>query len=269
MKRNATDPRPEDAETDQTPRYRAPALEKGLDILELVSRAQRPMTASMITQELGRSTGELFRMILVLEHRGYIEQAADGSGYVPTSKLFTLGMDQAPTKTLLETALPVMRMLSDKSEQSCHLATRAGGEIVIVARMEAAALIGFSVRIGYRQPITRTGSGTVLYAFQPQAVRERWEGEFQPTLGEQELARFRRRADRVMRQGYDQHDSDVVPGIIDLSAPVMRGDSAVAALTMPFVNKNPLRTTLEAALRLVNDAAKEISAELPSNDFRV
>src|SRR4051812_7671030 len=146
-------------------KYRAPALEKGLDILELISKASRPMTVSMMSQSLGRSTGELFRMFLVLEHRGYIEQSGDGTGYVPTSKLFTLAMEQAPTKTLLEAALPVMRVLSDKSEQSCHLATRTGGEIVIVARMEAAALLGFSVRIGYRQPLPLTVSGTVLYAF--------------------------------------------------------------------------------------------------------
>jgi DNA-binding IclR family transcriptional regulator len=258
-----------DADEHPAMKYRAPALEKGLDILELISRAAQPLTASMITQELGRSTGELFRMILVLEHRGYIEQKEDGSGYVPTSKLFTLGMEQAPTKTLLESALPVMRVLSDNAEQSCHLATRAGGEIVIVARMEAAGLLGFSVRIGYRQPLQVTGSGTVLYSFQPQSIRERWEGELVPQLVGPELARFRRRADKVLRQGFDQHPSDVVPGIIDLSAPILRGDSAVAALTMPFVNKNPLKVPLAEAIELVRSAAVEISSELASNDFRV
>lgn len=250
-------------------RYRAPALDKGLDVLELICRARKPMTSGMITQELGRARGELFRMILALENRGYIEQAPDGSGYIPTSMLFTLAMEQAPTKTLLEHALPVMRLLSDKAEQSCHLATRTPGKIVIVARMEAAGLLGFSVRIGYRQPLQLTGSGTVLYAFQPQSIRERWEAEFNPALSEAELARFRRRADKVLRQGFDQHLSDVVPGITDLSAPVLRGENAVAALTMPFVRKNPLKVSLEEAIVLVREAAREISSELASNDFRV
>jgi DNA-binding IclR family transcriptional regulator len=260
---------PSDGEDHPAMRYRAPALEKGLDILELISGAAHPMTSTMITQELGRSSGELFRMILVLEHRGYIAQKSDGSGFVPTSKLFTLGMEQAPTKTLLEASLPVMRMLSDDTEQSCHLATRAGGEIVIVARMEAAGLLGFSVRIGYRQPLHLTGSGTILYSFQPQSIRERWEGEMVPPLTGPELTRFRRRADKVVRQGYDQHPSDVVAGIIDLSVPVLRGESAVAALTMPFVNKNPPKVTLAEAINFLREAAKEISSELALNDFRV
>ncbi|MEJ8629232.1 hypothetical protein P0F65_04035 [Sphingomonas sp. I4] len=33
---------------------------------------------SAIVARLSRSTGELFRMIQVLEHRGYVAQGADG-----------------------------------------------------------------------------------------------------------------------------------------------------------------------------------------------
>jgi DNA-binding IclR family transcriptional regulator len=250
-------------------RYRAPALEKGLDILELISRATEPMSIGMITQALGRSTGELFRMIQVLEYRGFIEQAASGAGYLATTRLFALGMQQAPVKSLLEVALPVMRELAEDAEQSCHLAFRAEGDIVVAARMESASLIGFSVRIGYRQPLVLTGSGTVLYAFQTAATRARWEEGFDPQLAADKLADFRARADRARANGYDEHPSDIVPGIVDLAAPVLRGEIAAAALTMPFVRKIPLKVEQGQALHLVRDAARRISAELASSDVRV
>ncbi|WP_293974844.1 helix-turn-helix domain-containing protein [Sphingomonas sp.] len=252
----------------EEPRYRAPALEKGLDVLEAITRSGHPMTLGMITQHLGRSTGELFRMIQVLEYRGFIELAPNGTGYVPTTKLFSLGMEQAPIKSLLEVALPIMRRVADEAEQSCHLALRAGGEIVIAARMEAAGLIGFSVRLGYRRPIPTSGSGAVLYAFQPSAVRERWEKDF-GGITEADLARFRRRADKVARQGYDQHPSDVVSGIVDLSAPVVRGDVAAAALTMPFVQKLSMAIDADGALGIIRRAAADISSELALGDFRI
>jgi DNA-binding IclR family transcriptional regulator len=257
-----------DTDREAEPRYRAPALEKGLDILELVTRATRPMTVAMMTQELGRSTGELFRMIQVLEHRGYIEQQ-DAGRYVATTKIFALGMAQAPVKTLLEAALPVMRRLAGDTAQSCHLATRSGGDIVVIARMESPGLIGFSVRLGYRQPIAATGSGSVLYAFQPESARRLWEADFDPAMSPTELDRFRRHADQVAHQGFDQHPSGFVPGILDLSAPVLRGNVATAALTMPFVMRNPLPVDVDAALTLLRDAATEISAELASSDVRV
>jgi DNA-binding IclR family transcriptional regulator len=248
-------------------RYRAPALEKGLDILELISKANEPMSIGMITQALDRSTGELFRMIQVLEYRGFIEQV--GNGYLPTARLFALGMQQAPVKSILEVALPVMRELAEDAEQSCHLALRADGDIVVAARMESASLIGFSVRIGYRQPLILTGSGTVLYAFQTPATRLRWEEAFEPRPSADRLAAFRARADRAQANGYDEHSSDIVPGIVDLAAPVLRGEIAAAALTMPFVRKIPLKVEQGHALQLVREAARRISAELASSDVRV
>src|SRR5215470_18300924 len=85
-------------------RYRAPALEKGLDVLELMAQRGAPMTLSQISVALDRSVSELFRMVQALEYKGYIEASANGDGYILTNKLFALGMAQAPTKTLVEAA---------------------------------------------------------------------------------------------------------------------------------------------------------------------
>ena len=71
-------------------RYKAPALEKGLDILELLATTSTPMTLTQIVNQLDRSHGELFRMVQVLEFRGYIEQEGPSEGYVLTDKLFSL-----------------------------------------------------------------------------------------------------------------------------------------------------------------------------------
>ncbi|KQN90968.1 IclR family transcriptional regulator [Sphingomonas sp. Leaf231] len=261
-------PETERADDQEAQRYRAPALDKGIDVLELVSRAPTPLTLSAITKELGRSTGELFRMILVLERRGYIRQV-DGGGYAPTSRLFQLAMEQAPIKTLQEFALPWMRTLSARTEQSCHLAVRAGGDIVIISRMESSGLLGYSVRLGYRRPIPLAASGMVLYAFQPYDVRENWESEFQPALSDNQLVRLRRDADKILRQGSFQQNSTVMPGVTDISAPIMRGDLATAALTMPFVRKAPLPVDLDGCLAILKEIARAISAELAATDYRI
>lgn len=63
-----------DVADDSERKYRAPALEKGLDILELLARNSSPMTTSQMACALGRSVSELFRMVLALEYRGYIAQ---------------------------------------------------------------------------------------------------------------------------------------------------------------------------------------------------
>ena len=56
------------------PNYSAPALEKGLDILELLSEQEAGLTQSEIARGLGRSIGEIFRMLMVLRDRGFVSQ---------------------------------------------------------------------------------------------------------------------------------------------------------------------------------------------------
>jgi DNA-binding IclR family transcriptional regulator len=249
-------------------RYRAPALEKGLDILERLAVAEAPMTVNDIRAELSRSYGELFRMVQVLEYRGYIERDQVTDGYVLTDRLLSLGMHQPAMMSLVETALPEMRKLADQAGQSCHLAVHTRGDMVVIARMESGEQLGFSVRVGYRQPLTATASGAVLYAFQPEDVRRRWEALFapDPTL---DLAAFRRHADRVRQRGMDEEVSTSVRGIVDLSAPIMRGGAAAAALTMPFLERLKPGVGQDAAACLVRAAAQRISVQLTPSDGRL
>jgi DNA-binding IclR family transcriptional regulator len=269
MKKKEAQTRGKSKRASEPRRYRAPALEKGLDILELVSRSPVPLTAAMITQTLGRSTGELFRMIQVLEYRGFIAESPSGTGYVPTTRLFSMGMEQAPTKNLLESSLPIMRRLSTQTDQSCHVAVRAGGDIVVVARMESAGQIGFTVRIGHRRPMYLSSSGVVLYAFQSPEVRESWGATFDPKPTAAQMRAFLEQVEKVRKHGYEKLPSSVVQGVTDLSAPVFRGDHAAASLTMTFVHKTPMIVSQAKCLELLRESAKQISAELPSFDHRL
>ena len=54
--------------------YSAPALEKGLDIIELLASMQRPMATREIADQLNRSKSEIFRMVFVLVARGYLRR---------------------------------------------------------------------------------------------------------------------------------------------------------------------------------------------------
>lgn len=250
-------------------RYRAPALEKGLDVLELLAAQSEPMTLTAIVKQLARSHGELFRMVQVLERRGFIEQEAGGEGYRLTDRLFSLGMQQPQNRTLLEIALPVMRKLAESVVQSCHLAVHSLGDIVVVARIESAELQGFSVRIGYRRPLPKTASGAVLFAFQPDDVRRRWEALFNPPLSAEELAAFRGQADLIRESRMTMTPSKFVVGVTDISAPVMRGGLAAAALTVPYLKKlHPAVSPSEAA-EFVRKAADQISAQLVESDSRI
>ncbi len=46
-----------------SPQYAAPALDKGLDILEILTDAEHGLSMAEIAQQLGRSMSEIFRFL--------------------------------------------------------------------------------------------------------------------------------------------------------------------------------------------------------------
>ncbi|MEA1673020.1 IclR family transcriptional regulator [Nitrospirillum sp. BR 11163] len=261
---DATDELTGDGAAEAVRKYRAPALEKGLDILELMASHGAPMTPSQISARLGRSVSELFRMIQVLEFRGYIAPATTADGYELTNKLFTLGMARAPVRTLLEAALPLMRELTLAIGQSCHLAVASDDQMVVVARIENPGHLGFSVRPGYHRSLVEATSGMVLYAFQPAHTQALWRAMLERAVGPDRVAPFAARAEAVRAQGYAQAASDYALGVMDLSAPVIGGaGAAVAALTVPFMQHTPLVRPLAETIGLVQATARQIAQDLP------
>lgn len=266
MASKASPPRATAAENSpKTSRYRAPALEKGLDVIELLAAEKKPLNLSAISQRLGRSSGELFRMLQVLEFKGFITTTESGTGYVLTNKLFALAMAQAPVRSLVETALPIMRKLTDDIGQSCHIAVASEDQIVVITRIERPGDLGFSVRIGYRREIARATSGLVLFAYQTDETRRQWLKRCR--LKGEAANSFVERANEVRERGHHEAASDFVRGIVDLSAPIVRGEVAVAALTVPFVHSNPLVKEMPEALEFVRAAAKQISNEIVHGDL--
>src|ERR1700683_3908534 len=113
------------------PRYPTPALEKGLDILELFAREPVGLTKSDVARKLGRTMSEIFRMMSCLEDRGYISQSEDGERFRLTLRLFELAQEHPPTKRMISEALPIMQQVAHEINQSCHLGVLEGGQVVI------------------------------------------------------------------------------------------------------------------------------------------
>lgn len=240
-------------------KYRAPALEKGIEILELLSTSHRPMTLSQISARLDRSINELFRMVQVLEKRGYL--VATGDGFELSNKLFSLAMSTGVTQNLLSRAMPLMEALSESTGQACHLVVASADQMVVVARVEAPRNMSFSVRVGFRRELIGTTSGTILYAFQRPGAREALEAMLRPTVSKAEWRAFDTKARQAVAEGYLQVKSPFTEGITDISCPIFSDRGLVAALTMPHI-----RTTLSAntdVSRLqTREAATKLSAIL-------
>ena len=65
-------------------RYRAPALEKGLDILEVLADQPGGLTRAEIVKALGVSPSQIYRMLERLVARAYVTRLDGGDRYALT-----------------------------------------------------------------------------------------------------------------------------------------------------------------------------------------
>ncbi len=243
-------------------RYEAPALEKGLDILELLSGTTTAMTLSRISEAVGRSRSEMYRVLHVLERRHYVERQPDDDRYTLTNRLFLLGMERPAVKGLLELALPMMHKLSKEVQQSCHLVVPSDQYMVVIARVESPFDLGLVVRIGHRRPLLEATSGIVIVAFQPETVRTHWLQKYGGTARRPGRSTLLETLTTIREQGYAAIPSTVAPGVTDLSAPVLVDSTAVAALAVPYMDLAGVPMSQEEIIKTLRATAKEISSKL-------
>lgn len=217
--------------------YSAPALEKGLDILEMLSNSDRPLSQKEIALSLGRSVGEIYRMLTCLVDRNYVFQV-DDSSYSITTKLFELAHVNPPTHRLLFEALPVMQRLAKDLDQSCHLTVYSQGKQIVLAKVDTPSGMGFSVRTGSELDVLISASGRVLVAFQDQETRRLRIEESSQRRPEQADPQIETILDTIRKTGYESIPSVQVRGLYAVSFPILdRQDRALAALTVPYADR--------------------------------
>lgn len=249
-----------EAQAKDTPTYSAPALEKGLDILELLHESEAALTQKEISARLGRSVSELYRMLNILVRRNYVANYNDK--FAPTTKLFKLSQAHPPVRRLLTAALPIMEELSREVDFGCDLRVYNGGSQTVLASVDAPGGLGFSVRTGSEISVALSASGRVLIAFQDSdtmelRLREAFQGH-----PESEIRAFRKDVHEVAVRGYAALQSRQYEGLYAISFPVLDlNRHAVAALTVPMLPRidSARQASREDVIRALQSAAARLS----------
>lgn len=260
--------------SDEVAAYRAPALEKGLDILELLAGQNGGLTLSQIAQSLDRSVQEVYRVVLSLERRGYVLRQLPGDTFHLSLKLFDLACNHPPARRLLEAAQPALQALAAKVNEALILSVLDGRSTRVIAVADNPAPIGLRVRLGTQSRLLTTASGRTLIAFQS----ERTRAVLVDTLSEElragggDPAPLARRIDEIGRRGYEVVADETLRGITDISFPIVDASGvAQAALTMPFLLWVTNQVRLADASRHLYEAAvelcRQIGGELPVRAF--
>ena len=244
-------------------RYTAPALEKGLDVLELLASQPHGLSLQEIARRLMRSSAELYRMLDVLVQRGYLTRLPDAS-YALTLQLFELAHRHPPVDRLLDVAVPHMQALASRTGQSNHLSVHHDVRLVVLARAEPPEPMSCLVRQGAHFAFHDDRvSARVITAFQTGQRRAEYVSEL---LGNRHAGAQRRALEARLKQiharGYDEGPSDTVGGVIDICFPLFDQFGAIAALNVVYLKQRDAKVSVPVARRALAETAEAVSRSL-------
>ncbi|MBW7921715.1 MAG: IclR family transcriptional regulator [Rubellimicrobium sp.] len=218
-------------------RYRAPALDKGLDILELLAEIDTGISQAEIAKTLGRSANEIYRMLDTLVRRGYVRRS-DEDRYDLTLKLFDLSHRHRPVNRLVSLAMPVMRAFARDAGQACHLVLAERDALVVVAQVDGPDYWNLSVRLGARVGLIDTGSGHVILAWSTPEEQRTLIAARGADPDAVLTPAFRSHLAELRARGYEDIASAQVACVRNLSVPVLGPTGrALAALTCPYTER--------------------------------
>jgi IclR family transcriptional regulator, pca regulon regulatory protein len=207
------------------------ALARGLDVLKAFRPGRPTMTLSEVANEAGLARPTARRLLLTLQHLGYVR--AHEGGFSLTPRVLELGTSYVESLGLWDCARPYMQALVARTNESTSVAQLDGSDIVYVARVAVPKIVALSVTIGTRFPALQTSLGKVLLAAMS-------DDEVDAVLAEPSRSGIRpvwnpSRAERtaalreVRARGWALADEELAPGIRSVAAPLRDGDGAVIA----------------------------------------
>lgn len=144
------------------------SVERAFRLLELLGKADNFIAISDLAGQSGLSLGTTHRLLETLIALQYVERD-------PTSRKYTLGLRVLQLRgavighmNLSIQAMPVMKALMQRVNETVHLAVLNDGEIVYIDRIEGLHTQGMYTRIGKRAPAHCTALGKIMLAYLPE-----------------------------------------------------------------------------------------------------
>jgi DNA-binding IclR family transcriptional regulator len=243
--------------------------DRAMDLLLLFSDQRYVLSAADVARELGLSRSTTYRYLQSLRSYGFLEEDEERGGFRLGPTVFELARVARKGLGLSEIALPVMRELAHRLDETVVLTRRVGRQVVTIERVESGSPLRLSYERGHVLPIHAGASARVLVAFASDA-------EIDEILASTTLDRFtdrtitdpddfRKELRKTRDRGYAVSRGEVDIGVIGVAAPILdAGGRPVAGLTAVTLEVRVGRERLRVMVEAVRKAAEEIGARLQS-----
>ena len=140
------------------------SLDRGLVILQAVGKSRDPVSLGELTDILGVDRSSAFRLANTLRQRGFLAYPAGRKDYILGPSVWGLYHRYDWSKMLIRVSHDHLKMLSEQTRETAHLAVRDGQNALFIDHVTANHVITVSGQTGERLPMHCTAHGKALLA---------------------------------------------------------------------------------------------------------
>jgi len=149
-------------------RYFLSTIGKALSVFDLF-RENEALGITEIAHKLSMGKSNVFRIVITLEHWGYLEKTQEQKYRLGTTLAY-FGNLVLERQQIITIARPFLRKLKDANNETAHLAILTpDNEVIFLLKEVSGHSIQMASTIGLKMPLYVTANGKVLLAFSEQA----------------------------------------------------------------------------------------------------
>lgn len=248
------------------------AVDRAINILEVLYYEGRLMGVNEIAQKLGDYQSTVHRCIMTLKDRGYIYQDENSSKYGLDFKVYMLGKSVEKSSALIEMARPHAREISKEFRETVNVAIRDTSNtaeyraITILQEKGGNRMLSISETMGLAYDCYTSAVGKVLLAFSPDYNEDRVRNykikEYTPntiTNGNDMVEEMK----KVKEQRYAVDNEEIVNGLFCVACPVInKSGQAVLAMSVSGYKGHIMEIGVDKIVKRLRQACNEMSEKV-------
>lgn len=246
--------------------YNVRAVERAIQILECFDDQHPERGISEIAQAVGLHKATAYRIVTTLVNYGYLEWIAEAQKYRLGLALTNLGFKVIRRMDLRHEALPYMKQLVEKWDETCDLSIFDQEKVFYIEVLRGDHALTISAAVGQRLPAYCTASGKLFLAYLPEPELIKILDQPLTKYTENTITspdQLRKQLNDIRNQGYAVDYEEYEQGVCALAAPIFnRMGSVIATIGSPSPTSRMTPERIAKIAESFKEAARAISQRM-------
>jgi IclR family transcriptional regulator, acetate operon repressor len=230
---------------------RSGTVDKALKVLEMLHQARAPLALGELARALGIPKPTAHRLLASLLKALLVEQHADGR-YALGMGLVRLGLGALALDPIVRACELELERAARELGETFFLVKARAGRLVVLSKVEGTGMLRVAPDVGAEVPVDVTASGRLYMGLAPQLLA----GNPSARRVSAELVA------RAVDRGYDVNDSEWLPGLTVVAAPVFLNQELQGCVTCAGPAVRLHGTGLKKAISVTCGVAARVSRSL-------